>query len=92
MTASAKPRLWLNSPASVLGMLPPHIEFPSLNRKSVVAAAATAGSGNGKPMARNDTMLESGMRNVPVTVTSLKAMLNGTTSDRHTTISAGSRK
>jgi hypothetical protein len=31
----------------VLGMLPPHIEFPSLKRKMSDAADASAGTGNG---------------------------------------------
>ena len=44
-TAKAKPRLWANSPASVLGMLPPHIEFPSLKRKMRLATAPSAGTG-----------------------------------------------
>ena len=39
--------LKLNSPASVLGMFPPHIELPSLKRKSSVAAAPSAGMGKG---------------------------------------------
>ncbi len=41
-TANAKPRLWANSPASVLGMFPPHIELPSLKRKTRLPAAPMA--------------------------------------------------
>jgi hypothetical protein len=51
-TASAKPMEKVNSPASVDGMLPPHIEFASMNRKQSVLSAPSAGPGNGTRSSR----------------------------------------
>ena len=39
-------KLYENSPASVLGIFPPHIEFPSLNKNGKVNIAANIGKGN----------------------------------------------
>jgi hypothetical protein len=43
-TASAKAMLKLNSPASVLGMLAPHIEFPWLNRRKQAGGGSDRGN------------------------------------------------
>ena len=48
-TASARPIEKANSPASVEGMLPPHMEFASMKRKQSGARAPSAGPGNGMP-------------------------------------------
>ena len=47
--ASASPSENVNSPASVEGMLPPHIEFASMKMKHSEASAPSAGPGNGTP-------------------------------------------
>ena len=91
-TANAKPMLWANSPASVLGMLPPHIEFPSLNRNIRLAAAPTAIAGARYPRARSASTVVTGRRNEPVAVTTLKAALKGTTRDNARMSSEGGRK
>ena len=78
-TASAVPSEKANSPASVEGMLPPHIEFASMKMKGSVPSAASAGPGNGTAAKRSERYAHTGSRNVPSCEPSLKATLSGIT-------------
>jgi len=55
-------------------MFPPHIEFPWLKRNVSVKAEVSIGIGNLKPNKRMVAKVVKGNKNVPSTVTILKAI------------------
>jgi len=69
-------------PASVLGMFPPHMEFPSIKRNGRVKTAPITGTGKGCLSRRKKRYVQGGRRKVPKTVTSLKEICKGITHER----------
>src|SRR5690349_4165661 len=90
--ASDTPSEKVNSPASVEGMLPPHIELASRKRKQSGASAPSAGPGNGTRARRRDRYEQTGRRTMPSTVTSLNAMGNGIACETSAQMMKGSGK
>src|SRR4029077_10113181 len=76
-TASASPIEKENSPASVEGMLPPHMEFASMKRQQSGVRARSAGRGKGMPASRNPRYEQTGSRKTPRAVQSLKETVIG---------------
>ena len=75
--ASAKLKLWENSPANVDGILPPHIEFASINKNGMVNNDARIGAGCLNFISLNEKKTAKGKRNVPATVSNLNEICNG---------------
>ena len=89
------------SPASVLGKFPPMmwksnvmVESPPplKNRKPVAATASRGAVGRGAWMPRPNTYAPAGNRSGPATVTSLNAMLYGSTTSSSAISTAGNGK
>jgi hypothetical protein len=83
---------YVNSPATVDRMFPPHAEFVSRNRKHRVNPAASAGPGNGAPRSRSDAYAQAGSATGPSVVTSLKATPIGTARESSAIKANGSGK
>lgn len=75
--ANARLKLWENSPAKVDGILPPHIEFASMNKNGNVKREARIGAGCLNLISLNEKKTANGNRNVPMIVNNLNATCIG---------------
>lgn len=76
-TITARLKLYENSPASVLGIFPPHIELPSLNKNASENIEAMIGIGNLYFKNLKQIYTQRGRRKIPKTVPILKAICIG---------------
>ena len=75
--ASARLRLWENSPANVEGIFPPHIELASMNKNGKENKEARIGAGCLNPINLNEKKTANGNKNVPRIVSNLNATCIG---------------
>ena len=76
-TANANDKLCENSPANVDGILPPHIELASMNKKAKENTAPRIGVGCLNFINFNEKKTAIGSNNVPSIVINLNAICNG---------------
>ena len=79
-------------PARVLGILPPHMEFPSIKRNERENKAPVTGMGNSCLRKRKKKYVQRGSKKVPITVVNLKAICSGITHDNTVMIRNGNGK